>query len=260
MSAQPRWDDTGPAQRPVAVPTSGAVAEPDRNAARIVSVIALTSIAAGAINIAAAATIGGNNAQTHAFFAVVGAAQVVWGLLALVWAPAWWLVLGALGNAVVVATWLVSRTVGLPFGQFAHVVLPVRFPDSVATILAAVTVIGAALLVIRGSGTTRAAARVRGFALAAAVLIGALGLAGGPIADQRVRVRGWRRRPERPDRAQRWERWRRRYGRRLRLLTGIAARPGIHPRGARPFSGRSPRGRRDPPKPLNLRSCAWTRM
>ena len=77
----------------------------------------------------------------------MGAAQVVWGLLALVWAPAWWLVLGALGNAVVVATWLVSRTVGLPFGQFAHVVLPVRFPDSVATILAAVTVIGAALLV-----------------------------------------------------------------------------------------------------------------
>ena len=116
MSAQPRWDDTAPAQGPVAVPTSGAVAEPDRNAARIVSVIALASIAAGAINIAAAATIGGDNAQTHLFFGVVGAAQVVWGLLALVWAPRWWLVLGALGNAVVVATWLVSRTVGLPFG------------------------------------------------------------------------------------------------------------------------------------------------
>ena len=178
MSAQPRWDDTAPAQRPVAVPTSRAKGEPDRNTARIVSVIALASIAAGAINIAVAATIGGDNAQTHAFFGVVGAAQVVWGLLALVWAPRWWLVLGALGNAVVVATWLVSRTVALPFGQFAHVVLPVRFPDSVATILEAVTVVGAAVLVVRGSGTTRAAARVRGFALAAAVLIGALGLTG----------------------------------------------------------------------------------
>ena len=144
MSAQPRWDDTAPAQRPVAVPTSGAMAEPDRNTARIVSVIALTSIAAGAINIAAAATIGGDNAQTHVFFGVVGAAQVVWGLLALVWAPRWWLALGALGNAVVVATWLVSRTVGLPFGQFAHVVLPVRFPDSMATILAARDRLGAA--------------------------------------------------------------------------------------------------------------------
>jgi len=161
------------------VPASRAMAEPDRNTARIVSVIALASIAAGAINIAAAATIGGDNAQTHLFFGVVGAAQVVWGLLALVWAPRWWLALGALGNAVVVATWLVSRTVALPFGQFAHVVLPVRFPDSMATILAAVTAVGAAALVaVRGSDTTRAAARVRGFAFAAAVLFGALGLAG----------------------------------------------------------------------------------
>ena len=178
MSAQPRWDDTAPAPRPVAVPTIRALGKPDRNTARIVSVIALASIAAGAINIAVAATIGGGNTQTYAFFGVVGAAQVVWGLLALVWAPRLWLVLGALGNAVVVATWLVSRTVALPIGQFAHVVLPVRFPDSVATILEAVTVVGAAVLVVRGSGTTRAAARVRGFALAAAVLIGALGLTG----------------------------------------------------------------------------------
>jgi hypothetical protein len=178
MSAQPRWDDIAPAPRRVEVPASGAIAEPDRNAARIVSVIALASIAAGAINIAAAATIGGDNAQTHVFFGVVGAAQVVWGLLALVWAPRWWLALGVLGNAVVVATWLVSRTVALPFGQFAHVVLPVGFSDSVATILEAVTVVGAAVLGVRGSGAARAASRVRGFALAAAVLIGAIGLAG----------------------------------------------------------------------------------
>jgi uncharacterized membrane protein YgcG len=68
--------------------------------------------------------------------------------------------------------------VALPFGQFAHIVLPIRFADSVATILAAVTVVGAVVLAVRGSGTTRSAARVRGFALAAAVLIGALGLAG----------------------------------------------------------------------------------
>jgi hypothetical protein len=179
MSAQPRWDDDAASSpRPVEVPASGEMAQPGRNTARIVSVIALASIASGAINIAAAATIGGDNAQTHVFFGVVGAAQIVWGLLALVWAPRWWLALGALGNAVVVATWLVSRTVALPVGQFAHVVLPVGFSDSVATILEAVTVVGAAVLVVRGSDATRAAARARGFALAAAVLIGALGLAG----------------------------------------------------------------------------------
>jgi len=179
MSAQPRWDDTAPApaRRPVGVPASGAAAESDRNSARIVSVIALASIAAGAINIAVAATIGADG-QTHAFFGVVGAAQVVWGLMALVWAPRLWLVLGALGNAVVAATWVVSRTVGLPIGQFAHQVLPVGFSDTVATILEAVTAVGAAALVVRGAGASRAAARVRSFALAAAVLIGAIGLAG----------------------------------------------------------------------------------
>jgi len=177
MSAQPQWEDAAPAHRPVGVPASRTVAESDRNTARIVSVIALASIAAGAVNIAVAATIGAD-AQTHAFFGVVGAAQVVWGLMALVWAPRSWLVLGALGNAVVVATWVVSRTVGLPIGQFAHQVLPVGFSDSVATILEAVTALGAAVLAVRGSGASRAAARVRGFALAAAVLIGAIGLAG----------------------------------------------------------------------------------
>ena len=178
MSAQPRWDDTAPAQRPVGVPARGAMAASDRNTAGIVTVIALASIAAGAINIAAAATIPGLNAQSLTFFWASGVAGVVWGFLALVAAPRWWLALGALGNAVVAATWIVSRTVGLPFGQFAHVVLPVRFADTLATILEAVAAIGAVVLLARGSDTARAAARVRGFAIAAAVVIGALGLAG----------------------------------------------------------------------------------
>ena len=178
MSAQPRWEQSEERFRPAEVPAQGTLADQDRNAAAIVTVIAMASIASGAINIAAAASIPGLNGQSLAFFWTIGVAQVVWGLVTLVWAPRWWLALGALGNAVVAATWLVSRTVALPFGQFAHVVLPVGFPDSVATILAAVTVVGAAMLVVLGSGVTGAAARVRGFALAAAVLIGALGLVG----------------------------------------------------------------------------------
>ncbi len=178
MSAQPRWDHTEPAPRPVEVRASGARTESDRNAARIVSVIALASIAAGAINVTAAATVGRGSAQNLAFFGVVGAAQLVWGAVTLVWAPRWWLSLGALGNAVVVVTWVVSRTVGLPFGEFAGTVLPVGFPDSLATIFEAVTVVGAAGLAVRGSGPARSAARARSFALAAAVMIGALGLVG----------------------------------------------------------------------------------
>ena len=138
----------------------------------------MASIASGAINIAAAASIPGLNGQSLAFFWTIRVAQVVWGLVTLVWAPRWWLALGALGNAVVAATWLVSRMVALPFGQFAHVVLPARFADALAQILAVVVVIGAAWLAVRGSAPARSASRVRGFALAAAIVIGALGVAG----------------------------------------------------------------------------------
>ena len=178
MSAQPRWDNTEPAPRPVMVPARGAHPESDRNAVRLVSVIALASMAAGAIHVSAAATLGRGSAQNLAFFGVVAAAQIVWGAVALAWAPRWWLALGALGNAVVVATWVVSRTVGLPFGEFAGVVLPVGFADALATILGTVTAVGAAWLAVRGSGPARSAARARGFALAAAIVIGAVGLTG----------------------------------------------------------------------------------
>ncbi len=178
MSAQPRWDHTEPASRPVEVRVTESRAEPEQSAARIVSVIAFASIAAGAINIAAATTIAHGSAQNLAFFWGVGVAQLVWGVVALVRAPRWWLTLGALGNAVVVATWVVSRTVGLPFGAFAGDVLPVGFPDTLSTVFEAVVVVGATGLAVRGSAPARSGVRVRGFALAAAVLIGALGLAG----------------------------------------------------------------------------------
>jgi hypothetical protein len=178
MSAQPRWEHTEPAARPVGLSARAQRAEPVQNRARVLSLIAFASIAAGAINAAAAATVGRGSAQNLAFFGVVAAAQLVWGAVALAQAPRWWLALGALGNAVVVATWVVSRTVGLPFGEFAGLTLPVGFPDGLATILEAVTVVGAAGLLVRGQGPARSAARSPGVALAAAVLVGALGLVG----------------------------------------------------------------------------------
>jgi uncharacterized membrane protein YgcG len=163
MPAQPRW----------------ARADPDRDRARVLSAIALTSIAAGAINLAAAATVGRDSStQTLAFFAAVAAAQLVWGAVALARAPRWWLALGAVGNLVVVATWVVSRTVGLPVGEFAGVTLPVGFADGLATALEAVTVVGAAWLLVRGRGPARSPARSPGATAAAALLIGALALVG----------------------------------------------------------------------------------
>jgi hypothetical protein len=51
---------------------------------------------------------------------------------------------------VVVATWVVSRTTGLPAGVYAGLKLPVGFPDALAMALEIVIVIGAAALIIRG--------------------------------------------------------------------------------------------------------------
>jgi uncharacterized membrane protein YgcG len=153
-------------------------ADPDRRPARVLSAIALASIAAGAINIAAAATVGRDSAQNLAFFVVVAAAQLVWGAVALVRAPRWWLALGAVGNLVVVATWVVSRTVGLPVGEYAGMQLPVGFADGLATALEAVTFVGAAGLLVRGRAPARSPARSPGATVAAAVVVGALALVG----------------------------------------------------------------------------------
>ena len=106
-------------------------------------------MAVGAINIAAAATVGRDSTQNLAFFVVVAAAQLVWGAVAMIRAPRWWLALGAAGNLVVV-TWVVSRTAGLPVGKYAGITLPAGFPDGLATALEVVVVAGAAALMIRG--------------------------------------------------------------------------------------------------------------
>jgi len=150
----------------------------DRNAARVLSAIALASVAAGAINIAAAATVGRGSTQNLAFFVVLGAAQLFWGAVAMVSAPRWWLALVAAGNLVAVLTWVVSRTAGLPIGEYAHMRLPVGFPDTLATALEAVVVVGAVALMISGRGLARSVARSPRVAVAAAVVAGALTLAG----------------------------------------------------------------------------------
>lgn len=178
MSAQPKWEPTGQASRPFAVKRDDAATATERSAARILTVTAIASIGAGLIHVEAARTLGRGDTQTFAFFAMVAAAEIVWGLVALVRAPRLWLALGALGNAVVVGIWIVSRTAGLPVGEFAHEVLPVGYADVLATILGAVTLVGAGYLAIRGASPVNALASARGLALVAAIAIGLLALSG----------------------------------------------------------------------------------
>jgi hypothetical protein len=166
------------ASAPRPVPTSSPGTVPDRKPARALSAIALASIAAGAINIAAAATVGRASSQNLAFFAAIVAVQIGWGAVALVRAPRWWLALGAAANLVAAVIWVVSRTAGLPAGPESGIKLPVGFPDTLATALEAAIVVGAAALVIRGRGPARSAARSPRVTIAAAVVVGVLALFG----------------------------------------------------------------------------------
>ena len=60
---------------------------------------------------------------------------------------------------MVVITWVVSRTAGLPVGEYAGITLPAGFPDGLATALEVVVVVGAAVLMVRGDGPVRSLAR-----------------------------------------------------------------------------------------------------
>lgn len=69
------------------------------------------------------------------FFLVISWAQVIWPVV-LFWRPSrLWLWLGIVGNAVVIAVYVVSRTVGLPFGPDLHHAESVGALDVVSCVL-----------------------------------------------------------------------------------------------------------------------------
>jgi len=83
------------------------------------------------------------------FFVVVALAQLGW-VVAVVSDPTRMVyVVGALGNALIAVTWVVSRTTGLPFGPGAGEPEPVGIADVVSTAFELVIVIGAVVL-LRG--------------------------------------------------------------------------------------------------------------
>jgi hypothetical protein len=83
------------------------------------------------------------------FFVVVALAQLGW-VVAVVSNPTRMVyVVGALGNALIVMTWVVSRTSGLPFGPEAGEPEPVGIADVVSTAFE-VAVVAGTLLLLRG--------------------------------------------------------------------------------------------------------------
>jgi hypothetical protein len=73
-----------------------------------------------------------------AFFVTTAALQVMYSMALAVGRPNRTLLwVGIAGNALVIALWAFTRTLGIPFGPMAGEMLPVGLLDSVAQILAA---------------------------------------------------------------------------------------------------------------------------
>ena len=103
------------------------------------------------------------------FFLVVAWAQMIWPVV-LLWRPSrLWLWLGIAGNAVVIALYVASRTVGLPFGPDLHHSESVGALDVVSCVLEFALIAGCGALLWRPSLLDRPVARRGAVARAAAL-------------------------------------------------------------------------------------------
>jgi hypothetical protein len=101
------------------------------------------------------------------FFLVISWAQMIWPAV-LLWRPSrLWLWLGIAGNAIVIAVYVASRTVGLPFGPDLHNAESVGALDVVSCVLEFGLIVGCAALLWRPSLVDRPAARRSAVARAA---------------------------------------------------------------------------------------------
>ena len=104
------------------------------------------------------------------FFLVLAWAQLIWPAV-LLWRPSrLWLWLGLAGNAAVLAVYVASRTVGLPFGPDLHHPEQAGGLDVMSCVLEFALVIGCAALLWRPSLADRPVRRRGGVAAAAALL------------------------------------------------------------------------------------------
>jgi hypothetical protein len=142
---------------------------------------ALASVGAAAIHFAVAKMHFDEYTLFGVFFVLSGIAQLVWPIWLLLrrWSPL--LVLGAIGNALIVALWAVDRIWGLPLGPTHWKPDPVGFGDSVASGLEVVLVVCALSALSRGRNVqpqqkTRLALTLSVAAVTALALLSVLGV------------------------------------------------------------------------------------
>jgi hypothetical protein len=133
--------------------------------------LATLSMAAAAIHFAVMGEHFAEYLAFGVFFSVVAWAQAIWAVGVILLPSRNLLVVGLVGNALVVVVWLTSRTIGLPIGPEAGAAEPAAFVDVLSTILEIAMVAGTAALLLRG----RPAPSVRGvpvrLGLAALVIV-----------------------------------------------------------------------------------------
>jgi len=132
--------------------------------------LAALSIGAAAIHFAVVFEHFADYTLYGVFFLVISWAQVIWPAV-LLWRPSrLWLWLGIAGNTIVIAVYVASRTVGLPFGPDLHNAESVGALDVVSCVLGFGLIVGCAVLLWRPSIADRPVARLGAFASTAALV------------------------------------------------------------------------------------------
>jgi hypothetical protein len=126
---------------------------PEPNVSAAQASLAALSMAAAAIHFAVMGEHFAEYVAFGVFFSVVAWSQAVWAVGVIVRPSRGLLLVGLVGNALVILVWLISRTTGLPIGPEPGAPEPAAFVDVLSTILEVAIVAGTAMLVLRGRPT-----------------------------------------------------------------------------------------------------------
>jgi uncharacterized BrkB/YihY/UPF0761 family membrane protein len=111
--------------------------------------LAVTSLAAAGIHFAVMGRHFSEYVVFGIFFAAVAWLQALWAIGVVMTLSRRLLLAGAIGNAIVVLVWVISRTTGLPLGPEAGTPEPATFVDVLSTILELFVVAGALIVVLQ---------------------------------------------------------------------------------------------------------------
>jgi len=125
--------------------------------------LALLSLGAAGVHFAVTGLHFGESWYHGTFFAMVAWLQLIWAVAILMKPSRRLLLAGIIGNLVVAEVWLVSRTIGIPFGPNAGTAEAVGFVDVLTTVFEVGIVLGA-LALLRPALATRPVRAARGMA------------------------------------------------------------------------------------------------